>query len=771
LDGRDAESGSRAVADDDCDRTASVASTTSPLDAEPSVDWRVRTRERARYEVVRVEGHGGIGRVFRATDRDLNRPIAIKELKARSTEAEVRFLREALVTARLEHPGIVPIHDAGRWEDGTPFYAMKLVDGRPLSELLDACSSVDERSRYISNVIAVCDAIAYAHSRGIVHRDLKPSNIMVGTFGETVVVDWGLARTADERAAAAPDAAHNEPLFPTVTRTGAVVGTPAYMAPEQAAGEPIDERADVYALGQILWDVLAGYGQRERHKRSRRRWRDLEAIAACATSRRRDDRYASVRALGEDLRRFASREPIAARRYGVFERVSLLAARHAGFALVGTAAIIAIAVLATVAALRLEAQRVRTIRAEMTARAGWGAAEQARSALVLEQAELLLRSDPTRALALVSRYAGGERQRAAFVEAEATALGTAVAIVTAHTDKPRSLRPIDDALFSIGNDGRVMRTDLAGRSSIVTTLPSSSSAAVIGRTHIAVADRDRIALVSPDGARCNETTVGAAVTDLVFSPGGSTLGATLADDSFVWFRVTRACGLQQLHRSQVDGHPLVFVHEDAAIIFTVSKTVVVRESGPALVLDMERPSVWSRGTRFDALIGADGTGTLFDVATGTMRRIPGPCRGAAADVALNELTARVVIGCDDGQVYDWSFDGRSRLLVDFGTPIAGLYASAEGRWLAVMSEVPVVFDRLSGSLSSHVGHASRPNTLSLPTREFPYFASADPSGTVRIWRPTPQRGHRVRVASTKIFHANLLDDTALLADGTDGRIR
>ncbi|MEO7729405.1 MAG: serine/threonine-protein kinase, partial [Kofleriaceae bacterium] len=154
----------------------------------------VRFHDPDRYQIIHEHGRGGLGRVSRAHDRALGRDVAIKELLSRGNLSEVRFLREALITARLEHPGIVPVYEAGRWADGTPFYAMKLVAGRPLRDLIAACATADERIGLLHHVIAVADAIGYAHGRNIIHRDLKPANVIVGDFGETIVIDWGLAK-------------------------------------------------------------------------------------------------------------------------------------------------------------------------------------------------------------------------------------------------------------------------------------------------------------------------------------------------------------------------------------------------------------------------------------------------------------------------------------------------------------------------------------------------------------------------------------------------
>src|SRR5215813_688201 len=140
---------------------------------------------------------GGIGRILRATDRSMGRVVAIKELLPGREYASKRFIREALVTGRLEHPSIVPVYEAGRWPSGDPFYTMKLVSGRPLDRVIAEARTLEARLALLPRIAAATDAIAYAHSQRVVHRDLKPANVLIGDFGETVVIDWGLAKDLD----------------------------------------------------------------------------------------------------------------------------------------------------------------------------------------------------------------------------------------------------------------------------------------------------------------------------------------------------------------------------------------------------------------------------------------------------------------------------------------------------------------------------------------------------------------------------------------------
>ena len=211
---------------------------------------------------------GGMGEIFEGRDLHLGRDLAVKVIREEHRhEPEIvrRFVEEAQIGGQLQHPGITPIHDVGRFPDGRLFIAMKLVRGRTLAALLDARERRDEdRMQFLSIFEQVCQAMAYAHSRGVIHRDLKPSNIMVGAFGEVQVMDWGLAKTLNQGALAdvpaairSHDGAHSVRTLHrggggAESRVGSVLGTPSYMAPEQARGEldTLDKRADVFAPGR-----------------------------------------------------------------------------------------------------------------------------------------------------------------------------------------------------------------------------------------------------------------------------------------------------------------------------------------------------------------------------------------------------------------------------------------------------------------------------------------------------------------------------------------
>lgn len=256
-----------------------------------------------RYTLLEEIGRGGMAAVYRARDETLGRDVAIKVSSAPGGRAELdaRMRTEAIVLASLEHPGVVPVHDAGVLPDGRAYYVMRLVRGTPLGEPGPADSEVDDRVRIVERV---CETMAFAHARGIVHRDLKPDNVMVGGFGEVLVMDWGVARVP--RAEAEP---------------GIVVGTPGYMAPEQAAGRSgeADERADVYALGAMLCALLTGADPpavpalaRDAVATRRDLPRRLRAVCVRALATDPAERYADAGEMAADLARFRAGRPVAA---------------------------------------------------------------------------------------------------------------------------------------------------------------------------------------------------------------------------------------------------------------------------------------------------------------------------------------------------------------------------------------------------------------------------------------------------------------------------
>jgi hypothetical protein len=219
----------------------------------------------ARFTTSRLLGEGGMGRVVEALDRQFSRAVAIKQLRTdRSSDAaRERFALEALVTGNLEHPGVPPVYERGTMADGAPYYAMRLVRGRTLESAITEAKGLTERLRLIPVVARIAQTLAFAHERGVVHRDLKPENVILGKHGEAIVLDWGIAKVRGMPTTGGGDASGEgggSLSASTETGYGSVMGTPSYMAPEQARGEidRIDERTDVFALGALLYQLLTG---------------------------------------------------------------------------------------------------------------------------------------------------------------------------------------------------------------------------------------------------------------------------------------------------------------------------------------------------------------------------------------------------------------------------------------------------------------------------------------------------------------------------------
>jgi len=353
----------------------------------------------ATYRPERHHAHGGLGEVFSARQEELDRVVALKRIRPDKLHdaARSRFLREAAITARLQHPGIIPIYSLGRDDDG-PFYTMPFIHGQTLQEAIDDFHS-DDAARsgagrrtlklrgLLQHLITACNTAAYAHDQGVVHRDLKPSNIMLGAYGETLVMDWGLAKRvgAGEPAAEINEGAPSPSPSPDhLTATGAVLGTPRYMSPEQAKGEPSTPASDVFSLGVILYAILTGKpafdeasfrgvdplkAVREAavvppRKRDPRLSRALEAVCLHALAARPADRYASARDLATDLEKWLADEPVTAYAEPRSARLRRWVRRHRAVVQSAIAVLVFVAMSSTVAALMVDRAR----RAELSAK-------------------------------------------------------------------------------------------------------------------------------------------------------------------------------------------------------------------------------------------------------------------------------------------------------------------------------------------------------------------------------------------------------------------
>jgi WD40 repeat protein/serine/threonine protein kinase len=352
--------------------------------------------EKLSFQILRPLANGGLGEVFVARDAQLNREVALKVIQkgqCSDPQNQARFLLEAEITGGLEHPGIVPVYALGRNDDGRPFYAMRLVRGETLKERIRTFHQGGSIRRHplefrqlLNQFERVCDVVAYAHSRGVLHRDLKPSNVMIGKFGETLVVDWGLAKPTAQAGPDSPTTKDEPTLRPIsgsslqATLHGAAMGTPHYMSPEQALGQldRIGPASDVYSLGATLYCILTGRPPLAKVQDVAEILRrvaqgdippprtvkpdtpsTLDAICRKAMALRPEQRYASPLRLAADIESWLADEPVQGVRESLSRRLSRWERRHRTFIRVSGLALLAVTLVAVAAALIVNAARHR----------------------------------------------------------------------------------------------------------------------------------------------------------------------------------------------------------------------------------------------------------------------------------------------------------------------------------------------------------------------------------------------------------------------------
>ncbi len=424
--------GLQEIADPDVQRSLDLLSRDAELVRIEETTDVGRSDSSRRFRILHRHAEGGLGTVFVAYDEELHREVALKEIQqqhAMQAASRARFLQEAEITGNLEHPGVVPVYGLGHYEDGRPFYAMRFIKG---DSLRDATRRFHEKApssgsewrrielrRLLGRFIDVCDAIGYAHSRGVLHRDLKPGNIMVGRYGETLVVDWGLAKLMGDTAEQQRDESAlrlQRDGDPLKTMPGAAVGTPSYMSPEQAAGEldQLTGAADIYGLGATLYYVLtcrppvSGNNTQETLEKVRLGAvtplravnpdvaRPLEAICMKALARQPARRYANCRDLANDLEAYLAGTPVSAYR-GVVYRGGLWLRRHRTAAVVACLLVACLAGFAGYVAVRHRRVTRQVDHHISLARVAISANDLPKGMAELTAAEALITNDPTRA--------------------------------------------------------------------------------------------------------------------------------------------------------------------------------------------------------------------------------------------------------------------------------------------------------------------------------------------------------------------------------------
>jgi len=736
---------------------------------------------------VRIDEYarGGLGRIIRAKDQRTGRFVAIKEMLADNADAAARFVREAMVTANLQHPAIVPVYEVGQWSDGKPFYAMKLVSGRALSDEIAAIADLDARLALLAHVAAVADALAYAHGERIIHRDLKPHNVLCGAFGETVVIDWGLARRLDEAESIAPLPAPTI-AAPGQTHVGAVLGTPSYMAPEQARGERADERTDVYAIGAILYHVLAGrppHLDRDLEKLLEQVQTvpppalpsavppDLTAIVERALAREPSARYPSAAELASDLRRFMTGQLVLAHRYTRRERLARFVARNRGALAVGIAALAIVAVGATLAI-----RNIIIARGEATA-----GRDQARARLVasyVDRAGLeLTTGHADRALAYT------------IASAEQAGLQPDTRMMTARAlDQLPTMRRFvepDDAVgfFVPGTHDLVIGTDElvrwdSDRDEVRWRVPGLDKRDVIpvGREHFAFTRKTTISL----GALAD----GKPIAVLTGSANATYTGLLAIDANANWLAATtrdRIDLFDLASRALVATIPVAGAMRAPKIAADGEHVIVQDAQGAMSILDRMGKVVGTFQARFgnvavagDELVYAPPIG-----AGGIARLVVGDWTGKVRlelPIGVSEIFAltadrsghRVALGTDDGVVQVRSLgSGEVVWQVSLGHPVEAVMF--DGPVLRVLSSSTgiVGFDAASGI---EVERAWVPGN---------HFSGTDDHARVAVHARgtgfavySPVRGEITAIAPTpaRIVDVALEPDGTVISAGDDGEI-
>lgn len=683
---------------------------------------------RDKYRIESELARGGLGRVSVARDHRLGRRVAIKEMLRRRKKGYTRFVREVMLTARLQHPGIVPVYEAGYWPDGSPFYSMKLVSGRTLEERIGEAGSVADRLALLGSAIAVAHAIAYAHSQRIIHRDLKPENIILGEFGETVVVDWGLAKDLDATQSDEVDAEVQNPEQTNLTRAGSVLGTPRYMPPEQAAGQPVDERADIYALGAILYYIVTGRAPyqdsagievvdevRAGRPRAIRECAPDAPIELCAIidramAREPSERYPSAKHLAEDLERFQNGQLVSAHRYSLTYLSTRWIVRHRALVAVTALLLGALLTTAVISVQRIVKQRDMTQARYLEAQAAKQVERQRSDELRVARAAL--EHEPTAAIAWLQTLPVPTDiwPLARLVATRARNHGVAQHVWRDHEG---SLSEIE-----LSPDGRYLATANTGGNVHLRDLHTGRSQILKGHQwwvyRVAFSPTEpRLASASRDGTVRLWTTDGqllrtlddhqAPVQFVLFSPDGRLL-ASGDKRGRVHVRDLRSGARQILTGSvagvwqlafSTDGAHLAAGHENGEVrVWSAASAQARPASGQVPDRPFHADSLVLEGhTEFihDLTFSADGSllasasyddsARVWTVATGQERaRYPHDADvrqvrfiGASHDLVTTGL---------DGQVRVWPSAGPARTLGRHAHGVYTLEVSADGRYLA-----------------------------------------------------------------------------------------
>jgi WD40 repeat protein/tRNA A-37 threonylcarbamoyl transferase component Bud32 len=782
-----------------------------PVAVQPEAPGRYRLDANAEI------GRGGIGRVLVAFDEFLGREIAVKELlgdtgssqpatprtdaMSRTSAAIARFLREARVTGQLEHPNIVPVYEVGQRPDGTFYYTMKLVRGRTLSRALSDCASLADRLGLLPHYVDLCNAVAYAHSRGVVHRDIKTDNVMLGEFGETVVLDWGLAKVRGKKDIRGVEIARELAVLQDAksghTVDGSAIGTPAYMSPEQADGkvDEIDERSDVWSLGAVLYEILTGRPPFEGFTPFEIIGKvlkdevvapklvnaevpaELSAVALKALTRDKAKRYQKAGDLSSEVQAYMTGGRISAYEYSSWELLQGFVAKHkVASALVGIifALVVASSVVLYRAYGKAEAERLRAEQEKARALHSEQLAELNLAAALEEKAEQLFADKRI----LSSRIYSA----AALVEHPCNALGLTSASAC-------------DARFPGGSDLRTRAVSNVYQSGLgILAMPEWVAHVGSNLAKVDISADGRLLLTLSDDAKAElwdvrarkrlhtfDASVAARWRGAALSPDGSIVAVCQGDDTVaLWNAAGERKG--ELRQEGGKGRNLAFnpadgslgvSSDDGAFTFWDTKTLV-----KLYAVDIgEAARAWAVSPSGAQLVAITSHSvSLWDVKS--RRRLwvtEGIQGGGRAAFSPDEKLLAVASVLRKIEILDLATGARLHTLTGHREAVFGVGFSPDGETLVSAStdqtlrfwdtrtfDLRYVLEGLDATFS---------DVRFLP--DGASVVSADERGNLRVWRVDPKsalltlRGH-----TSRNWDVEFSPDGALLASaGGDGTVR
>lgn len=717
------------------------------------------------YSIGAEIARGGMGKILSARDRRLRRDVVIKVMRRESgARVDPRFEREALITARLQHPSIVRVYDAGVLGDGRAFYAMERVRGRSLDVVIGEAQTLAARLALLPHAIAVCDALAYAHSEGVVHRDLKPANVLIGPFGETVVIDWGLAKDV-RNAETSVDPDEPSELSSSdgsLTHAGAVLGTPSFMAPEQARGEPSDERSDIYALGALIYTMLTGVPPHRgssttevldavaagKHmpiaEREPNLPDELASLVEHAMAHVAADRFVSAKDLADELRRFAAGKLLASHTYSLARLVKRWLWRHRVTVGVAAFAIVALALVGVLAVKNVLRERDLAQQAREDAENEREIAGRRYDDLVIDQAGAVLDTDPSRTAAWLQQLSlpAYDWPKTYDLAVEAARRGLAKELRGHAQDVELVAVTADGTHVVTGSDDSTLRYwDLATGSSIVLkghTGPIEQLALSPEGKYVASAgtDHDVWLWELSTGIGRKLRGHGNTVRGVAFSPDGTQLASTGEEGTlFVW-DVASATG----------------------------KLILKHTAGLRPVVWLDAQTVMVGG--YDGMIGR------FDVNTSKGAMKP----GHAAELrcfALSPDRKYYVAGDEDGLATLWTWDGtRVKTLGHHTDVVRALAFTPDSKHVvsAGGDELVHVFSIPEGPTIELRGNTSGVKDIDV-SADGTRVAGAGIDGVVRVWTIQGALLREFRGHGFAVKAVGFASDHRLVSGAEDDRAR